>query len=144
MPELAFHFNAPDKLVYACRLLRKAVAAGARVVVTAEAEVLERLDTLLWTFSQTDFIPHARLGAAAEVVAASPVVLAEAADAPGLPHHEVLVNLGPSWPEGFEQYRRVIEVVGQDETDRQQARARWKRYSALGHAIEKHDLNLHA
>ena len=25
MTEVAFHFNAPDKLGYACRLLRKAV-----------------------------------------------------------------------------------------------------------------------
>ena len=31
MTEIAFHFNAPDKLAYACRLLRKAVASGARV-----------------------------------------------------------------------------------------------------------------
>ena len=30
MTEVAFHFNAPDKLGYACRLLRKAVATGAR------------------------------------------------------------------------------------------------------------------
>ena len=28
MTEVDFHFNAPDKLGYACRLLRKAVANG--------------------------------------------------------------------------------------------------------------------
>jgi len=142
MPELAFHFNVPDKLAYACRLLRKAVAAGSRVVVLAQADALAQLDTLLWTFSQTDFIAHARLGAAAELVAASPVVLAESARAPGLPHHDVLVNLSGSWPDGFEEFRRVIEVVSLDEIDRQQARVRWKRYSALGYAIQRHDLNL--
>ena len=38
MTEVAFHFNAPDKVAYACRLLRKAVGSGARVVVTAEAD----------------------------------------------------------------------------------------------------------
>ena len=59
MTEVAFHFNAPDKLAYACRLLRKAVGSGARVVVTAPADVLARLNSLLWTFSQLDFIPHA-------------------------------------------------------------------------------------
>ena len=32
MTEVAFHFNAPDKLGYACRLLRKAVGTGARVL----------------------------------------------------------------------------------------------------------------
>ena len=30
MTEVAFHFNVPDKLVYTCRLLRKACRARAR------------------------------------------------------------------------------------------------------------------
>ena len=106
MTEVAFHFNAPDKLAYACRLLRKAVAGGARVVVTAPAEALARLDTLLWTFSQTDFIAHARAPGDAELLAASPVVLTETPAAAELPHHQVLVNLGTALPGGFEQYQR--------------------------------------
>lgn len=142
MTEVAFHFNAPDKLAYACRLLRKAVAGGARVVVTAPAEALARLDTLLWTFSQTDFIAHARAPGDAELLAASPVVLTETPAAAELPHHQVLVNLGTALPGGFEQYQRVIEVVSLDEDDRQQARGRWKHYTERGYAIQRHDLNL--
>ena len=141
MTEVAFHFNAPDKLAYACRLLRKAVAAGSRVVVTAPADALARLDTLLWTFSQTDFVAHARLPAEPAVLAASPVLLAEAPQG-NLPHHQVLVNLGGQLPEGFERFERVIEVVGLDEEDRQLARGRWKRYGELGYNIIRHDLNL--
>ena len=30
MTGVEFHFNAPDKLAYACRLLRKAAAKGAK------------------------------------------------------------------------------------------------------------------
>ena len=142
MTEVAFHFNAPDKLAYACRLLRKAVASGARVVVTAPAEVLGRLDALLWTFSQTDFIAHARHDAEPDVLAASPVVLAEASGAPGLPHRQVLLNLGEGLPAGFEGYQRVIEVVSLDEADRQRARGRWKQYTERGYAILRHDLQL--
>lgn len=142
MTEVAFHFNAPDKQAYACRLLRKAVASGARVVVTASSEVLTRLDTLLWTFSQTDFIAHARQGGEPRVLAASPVVLAELPGAADLPHRQVLVNLGECLPAGFEAYERVIEVVSLDEADRQQARVRWKTYTELGYDIIRHDLNL--
>ena len=40
MTEVSFHFNVPDKIGHACRLLRKAVAAGARVVVTGEDPLL--------------------------------------------------------------------------------------------------------
>ena len=142
MTEVAFHFNAPDKQAYACRLLRKAVAGGARVVGTAPADTLATLDTLLWTFSQTDFIAHARAPGDAELIAASPVVLTETPSATGLPHRQVLVNLGTELPGGFEQYQRVIEVVSLDEDDRQQARRRWKHYTERGYAIQRHDLNL--
>jgi DNA polymerase III subunit chi len=137
--EVAFHFNVPDKLAYACRLVRKATGAGSRVVVTGEPQLLERLDTELWTFSALEFIPHAHAASAdAQVVAASPVVLA---DTPrGTPHHDVLVNLGGPVPEGFERFERLIELVSQEEGDRQQARTRWKHYADRGYAIRRHDL----
>jgi DNA polymerase III subunit chi len=149
MTEVAFHFNAPDKLAYACRLLRKAVAQGSRVVVTAPAEMLARLDVLLWTFSQADFVAHVRLpiryaphaGTDASLSLA-PVVLVDDAAAPDLPHRQVLLNLGVDMPQGFAAYARVIEVVGLDEQDRQLARGRWKNYAAQGYAIVRHDLQL--
>jgi DNA polymerase-3 subunit chi len=142
MTEVAFHFNAPDKLAYACRLLRKAVGAGSRVVVTAQAKDLQLLDSLLWTFSKLDFVPHALQSAEAGVLAASPVILSEsAADAP---HQQVLLNLGPQVPDGFERFERLIEVVTLDEADRQTARSRWKHYADRGLAITRHDLNLKA
>lgn len=139
MTEVAFHFNVPDKLGYACRLLRKASSAGSRVVVTGEGELLRALDTELWAFSPLEFIPHCHAAAAEpEVLAASPVVLAEAPR--GTPHLDVLVNLGTAVPEGFERFERLIEVVTQDEGDRLQARARWKHYADRGYGITRHDL----
>jgi len=139
MTEVAFHFNVPDKLAYACRLLRKATGAGSKVVVTGESQQLRTLDTELWTFSALEFIPHCHAASAdAQVLAASPVVLA---DTPrGAPHQEVLVNLGEGVPDGFERFERLIEVVSQDDGDRQRARARWKHYADRGYAIQRHDL----
>ena len=139
MTEVAFHFNVPDKLAYACRLLRKATGAGSRVVVTGESGLLRSLDTELWTFSPLEFIPHCHAASAEpQVLSASPVVLA---DSPrGTPHQDVLVNLGERVPEGFERFERLIEVVSQDDGDRHQARARWKHYSDRGYAIKRHDI----
>ncbi len=139
MTEVAFHFNVPEKLGYACRLLRKAAGAGSKVMVTGHPELLRRLDTELWTFSALEFLPHCVSGVAApEVVAASPVVLAESPRTG--PHHEVLVNLGERVPDGFEGFERLIEVVTPDDADRQQARARWKHYADRGYSITRHDL----
>lgn len=139
MTEVAFHFNVPDKLGYACRLLRKASASGSKVVVTGEAGLLETLDAQLWTFSAADFVAHCHAATAQpHVLAASPVVLA---DSPrGTPHQDVLVNLGAGVPEGFERFERLIEVVAEEDADRQRARARWKHYKDRGYALKTYDL----
>ena len=139
MTRVDFHFNAADKLAYACRLVRKAWRTGARVVVTGEAAQLRDLDIALWTFAPLEFLPHCHAGAQGESVQArSPVVLAEAPRS--APHHDVLVNLGDAVPEGFERFERLIEVVTPDEQDRQQARARWKHYAGRGYNVDRRDL----
>jgi DNA polymerase-3 subunit chi len=143
MTEIAFHFNAPDKLAYACRLLRKAVASGARVVVTGPPASLQALDTLLWTFSPHEFVAHCRAGSPPEQLMASPVVLAaQIQGGAELPHHQVLLNLGAEVAAGYERFERTIEVVSLDEDDRQQARLRWKHYADRGYSITRHDLKL--
>lgn len=138
MTEVAFHFNAPDKLPYACRLLRKVWASGARSVVTGEPAMLDALDQALWTFSALDFLPHCRADAPAHVLSASPIVLATTPTA--LPGHDVLVNLGGTVPAGFEQFGRLVEVVAADDADRAPARSRWKYYADRGYPIVRHDL----
>ena len=140
MTEVAFHFNAPDRVAYACRLLRKAVGSGAKVVVTGWPDTLQQLDAALWAFSPTDFVPHCHLDSDASVLAASPVILAESIQT--VPHQQVLLNLGDVVAAGFERFERVIEVVGLDEDDLHAARSRWRHYTGLGYTITRHDLNL--
>ena len=76
MTEIAFHFNAPDKLAYACRFARKAQRAGARLVILAPRPVLTELDRMLWSFSPQDFVAHCFADADEDQIAATPVVLA--------------------------------------------------------------------
>ena len=140
MTEVAFHFNAPDRVAYACRLLRKAVGSGAKLLVTGDADTLQQLDGALWTISPIDFVPHCHLESERYVVAASPVILATSTQS--VPHQQVLLNLGHLVPEGFERFERVIEVVGMDDEGRQLARGRWKHYADRGYTITRHDLTL--
>ncbi|WPB59272.1 DNA polymerase III subunit chi [Xylophilus sp. GOD-11R] len=141
MTEVAFHFNAPDKVAYACRLLRKALGSGARMVVLGSDETLGLLDRSLWSMAPHEFLAHCRGDAPAFVLAASPVVLSSSPQ--GMPHQQVLVNLGDEIPSGFGTYERLIEVVGRDDADdRQRARTRWKHYADRGYAITRHDLAL--
>jgi len=143
MTEIAFHFNAPDKVAYACRLLRKAVAANAKVLVLVPQEKMAQLDESLWTFSQLEFLAHCVMDSPQALRQASPVHLATNLDAmDAFTPRDVLLNLSDTVCVGFEQFVRVIEVVTLDDADRQHARSRWKQYTDQGFDIVRHDLKL--
>lgn len=141
MTAVAFHFGAPHKLDYACRLLRKAVGSGSTVCVVGDAAQLRQLDVSLWAISATDFVAHCSDTADAFMQQHSPVLLAAQVN-PKTHQKKVLVNLSNVIPAGFEQFERVIEIVSVDESDRNLARARWRKYAERGDQISRHDLAL--
>ena len=133
MGTVIFHSGIADKLVYACRLVRKAWRSGQRVVVTGSADQLAQLDGLLWTFEKGEFLPHARLRAGRSLAAhlgRTPVLLADVATEAG--HREVLVNLGPDGEPGHRDFDRVNELVADSADDIQAGRLRWRAYVAEG------------
>jgi DNA polymerase-3 subunit chi len=137
--EVAFHFGAPDQLAYTCRLLRKATATGARLLVRSNPDVCVALDAALWNIGPADFISHCNGMAAPAVRSRSSVLLIDEAAALDTAF-PILLNLGEQVPDGFEQFQRVIEVVSPDEAERDLARLRWKHYTARGYSITRHDL----
>lgn len=136
--KVEFHTRAADRLLYACRLLRKAAASEARVLVTADDTTLLQLDQLLWTFSGTDFVPHCLSEAPTQVLENTPIVLTPNPQAHAT--QTILLNLGADLPTGFTQFGRIIEIVSEEMNDKQQARSRWKRYASAGCALSSHDL----
>lgn len=140
MTEVAFHFGAPDKIAYACRLLRKAVGSGAQVVVIAEPDVCAQLDSDLWALAPTEFVPHCSDSAAQAVLRHSPVMLTTNRDVVAASGDQVLVQLAHPTPHGAQSFSRVIELVSLDEGDRLLGRQRWKSYLAAGLTITRHDI----
>jgi DNA polymerase III subunit chi len=136
---IEFHFNAPERLQYACRLLRKANAQNLRIGVVGSASALRQLDAALWTFSAVDFLPHSSSADSTEVQNASPILLSQDADL--CAGRSVLVNLGDDVPAGFDRFDRLIEIVAQDDHGRMTARQRWKHYTAQGYELLQHDLS---
>lgn len=136
MTRIDFHFNARDKLRYACRLIRKIRRAGGQVVVfSSDPAQLAEFDHLLWAFSPLDFIPHVSAGDA--LADQTPVLLAS--DQTPVPHHEIMVNLGPETPGHFSRFERLVEIVADDEADRVAGRERWKFYRHRGYPMHRHD-----
>jgi DNA polymerase-3 subunit chi len=140
MTRIDFHFNAPDRLAYGCRLVRKVHRAGHRIVVHCDTpDLLQAMNEALWTFSAQDFIPHVL--AQDQLADRTPVLLADDDVPPALGMHDVLINLGQSLPPGFSRYERLIEVIGPDEPDRQAGRERWRFYRDRGYPLNTHDLS---
>ena len=139
MADIAFHSGVPDKLAYACRLLRKAYRSNARVVVSGPSDLIARLDQMLWVFDDLEFIPHVRArGASAVQQARTPIVLVEEGSSAEVPHQEVLLHLGANAAPGCERFARVIEVISTEPADRDAGRRRWREYEARGHALTHH------
>lgn len=136
--KVEFHTQATNRLLYACRLLRKAAAHGAKVQVTADEETLLQFEQLLWTFSGTEFVPHCLSDAPAQVLENTPIVLTPSPQTHAA--QTILLNLGTDLPKGFEQFGRIIEIVSEELNDKQQARSRWKRYAAAGCELSSRDL----
>ncbi|UDF33939.1 UNVERIFIED_ORG: DNA polymerase III subunit chi [Shinella sp. XGS7] len=138
MSEISFYTGVPERLPYVCRLLRKAQLSGARLTVLGPATLLERLDRALWEFEPTEFVPHLRLRPeqAHPWAERTPVLLAEQVE--DQPHREVLLNLGMELPQGFEGFRRVLEVVAREPEQVEAGRRRFKQYKQLGHEVQHH------
>ena len=137
MTRIDFYSNAESKLQVACQLIAKAARELSRVVVYAPDQNAARsFDKLLWTYQAIGFVPHCL--ESDPLSAETPVVIAF--DDSGLAHHRILVNLHTESPPSFSRYERLIEIVGTDEEDRQQARGRFRFYRDRGYEIHHHDL----
>lgn len=139
MTRIDFHSNVPDKIAYACRLVRKARSQNMRVVMlAADAEQLRQLDESLWTFSDLDFLPHVSAGS--PLAAQTPIILTEVANAGGeLPHYQILVNLSQQPPANFARFERMFEIVAADDDDRLAGRERYRHYQQRGYPLTHYD-----
>lgn len=135
-----FHIIDNDEksafLRYACRLVRKAYNNGYRVYVRTENEEdMKQLDTLLWTFSDLDFIPHAILD---RECGQEPVII-------GMIEHNaddrtVLINLSTTMAKNYSGYSRIFEVVRNDPVSVAAGRERYRNYRQMNDELSNHHI----
>lgn len=133
MTSIDFHTNIADKLLYTCRLVRKAVAARHQVaILSSDAAELAALDAALWTFSETDFLPHVRSD---HPLAAQTPILLLPHDAAECPQHQILINISRTTPAHFARFERLLEIISTDETDAASGRERFRHYRQRGYPL---------
>ena len=134
MTRVDFHSNIPDKIAYACRLVRKARKADCRIIVFTEPQQLPLLDAALWTFSDFDFIAHVK--GDDPLAPQTPVILVDSdSDTDGLPHHQVLINLTTQTPTNFARFERLFEIVSTNADDVAIGRDRYRFYQQRGYPL---------
>jgi DNA polymerase-3 subunit chi len=133
MTRIDFHTNIPDKLSYACRLARKAYAAGGKLVLlTEDAAQAATLNDALWSVSETDFLPHVMAGDA--LAAQTPIIVTDS-DQAELPHGDMLVNLTRRTPANLDRFQRVFEIISTDEDDAAAGRKRYLAYKQQSYPL---------
>lgn len=90
-------------------------------IYTEDQQQSEQIDELLWAFDSDSFVPHnlsgegPRQGAAVEISNQAPQG-----------RRPVLINLTSTVPEFANQFQFIVDFVPSDESQKQQARERFK------------------
>lgn len=127
-----------DKWVFACRLLEKAYLRGHQVFVYCnDQQDAENLDELLWTFKEDSFIPHHLQGEGPEPPPA--VQIGYGQEPRGF--REILINLANTIPPFYSRFKRVIEIVANEETAKQLSRLHYREYRANACELQTHTID---
>lgn len=122
----------------ACRLLEKAYSKGHRVYVHCNSQLeAETLDELLWTFKDASFIPHNLQGEGPEPPPA--VQIGYAQEPRG--YNDILLNMASNIPPFYGKFKRVMEIVPNLESEKEQSRQRYKEYRAKACVLQTHQIN---
>lgn len=116
----------------ACQLAAESWSSGHLYVHCADQAQAERLDELLWQLPPDRFVPHQLQGEAGQ----APV---EIGHQPPKRRYARLINLAWEAPLFAGNFPQVVDFVPTDDTQKQQARERYKHYRQAGHALEMRD-----
>lgn len=121
----------------ACRLLEKAYAKGHKVYVLCnDKQDAEFLDELLWTFKEDSFIPHNLQGEGPEPP--PPIQIGYKGEPRGF--NDILLNLSNEIPAYSFKFKRIMELVGNGEPEKEKSRTRYRVYKGKGCELHTHHL----
>jgi DNA polymerase-3 subunit chi len=125
-----------SRLLAVCRIIEKAYLKSHKIYVFSEdKKQAEILDKLLWTFSDTSFIPHFLHHNTAD----APILIGHNSSPPA-DFHDILVNLSDAAPDFFNQFQRIIEVIPENPEAREKAREKYRFYREQHCELHSHHL----
>ncbi|OAM31204.1 MULTISPECIES: DNA polymerase III subunit chi [Eikenella] len=142
MPTVTFYTHVADLEQFACRLSKRAVEAGCRVLVwSGSAAQTEALDKLLWSFEPESFLPHEIWLPDTPVPPEPAVLLSDGDELPAIAADWVVLNLSAAfWSQAPQVPARILEIVGASEPQLAAARQRFSAYRQSGFQLEYHKM----
>ncbi|MDY4480062.1 MAG: DNA polymerase III subunit chi [[Pasteurella] aerogenes] len=114
----------------ACNLAASAWRVGKKVLIACETEQQAlNLDEALWQREPDEFVPHNLSGEITQF--ATPIEISWLGKR-NAQRRDLLINLQTNVPDFVAGFNQVIDFVPQDETEKAQARERYKQYRQLG------------
>lgn len=127
-----------SKWLLACRLLEKAYLRGHQVFVLCNnQQEAEQLDELLWTFKDDSFIPHNLQGEGPEPPPAVQIGFGQEPRG----YHDILLNLADDVPVFFPRFKRVMELVINEERAKELSRIRYREYRSKSCVLQTHEID---
>ena len=117
---------------------KKAYQLGHQIYVLCENEDMAiAFDEFLWQFNPDSFIPHHLFNEGPTPPA--PVQI-------GFEHHlpqsrDILVNLAGNVPNFHSQFKRICEIVANQEDSKACKRQNYKFYQSQGYALNNHEIS---
>ena len=131
MTRVEFFFNVNDKHQKIADLSEKFLLKGLKLMVfVSNAEAVAVTQSYLWQ-QPASFLPN--LSLSDELAKVTPIIVDCERD--HLVHDEVLINFQHPHPPFFSRFKRLVEIVGIDEADKDEARVRFKFYRDRGYQI---------
>ena len=122
----------------ACRLLEKAYLRNHRVFVFCEnKDDAMRLDELLWTYKDESFIPHNLQGEGPEPPPA--VQIGYEGEPRGF--NDILINMSSTIPPFHTRFRRIIEIVLDNDAAKEISRQHYREYRAKRFDLHTHSID---
>ncbi len=137
MTDIKFYIIRKDKPeavnLLACWLAEKAYTNNLSLYIHAKSEYqCNKLDELLWTFNQDNFIPHAKDNEADDLTNIRIGFTEPKSDA------DYLINLSDEVPDFFSRFSKMAEVVSI--TEKKSGRERYKFYKDRGYRLKVHEV----
>ena len=116
---------------------------GYRICIQTNSRTeAETLDTTLWTFRQDSFLAHIvhtpSMPTTLPTNIPTPVHISYTNSVAN--EFDVLINLAAQIPEFAGQFQRILEVVDDTATARENGRQRYRNYRQRGWRLETHDI----